>query len=110
LASLLGPAGHILRPKKWEEILIPRVRTFFETVRKHLLNSEDSTSDDLDSEAMKPMVNNFCLTKICRAMKKEDEIRSNPLCKAWLREVFPHSEGPSQGLDICELLQTALLF
>ena len=110
LASLLGPAGHILRPKKWEEILIPRVRTFFETVRKHLLNSDDSASNDLDSEAMKAMVNNFYLTKICRAMKKEDEIRSNPLCKAWLREVFPHSEGPSQGLDICELLQTALLF
>ena len=110
LASLLGPASRILRPKKWEEILIPQVRTFFETVRKHLRNSNDSTSDDLDSEAMKAVVNNFYLTKICRAMKKEDEITSNPLCKAWLREVFPHSKGPSQGLDICELLQTSLLF
>lgn len=108
LASLLGPASRILRPKKWEEILIPQVRTFFETVHKHLLNSDDSTSDDLDSKAMKAIVNNFYLTKICRAMK--DKITSNPLCKAWLREVYPHSKGPSQGLDICELLQTSLLF
>lgn len=104
LASLLGPASHILRnPKKWEEIFILQVRTFFETVRKHLLNSDDSTSDDFNSEVM-----NFYLTKICRAMKEED--KRNPVCKAWLREVFPRSRGPSENLDICELLQTALLF
>ena len=109
LASLLGPASHILRNlKKWEEILIPQVRTFFETVRKHLLNSDDSTSDDFNSEVMKAIVNNFYLTKICRAMKEED--KTNPVCKAWLREVFPRSKGPSENLDICELLQTALLF
>lgn len=104
LASLLGPASHILRNlKKWEEIFILQVRTFFETVRKHLLNSDDSTSDDFNSEVM-----NFYLTKICRAMKEED--KRNPVCKAWLREVFPRSRGPSENLDICELLQTALLF
>lgn len=104
LASLLGPASHILRNlKKWEEILILQVRTFFETVRKHLLNSDDSTSDDFNSEVM-----NFYLTKICRAMKEEG--KRNPVCKAWLHEVFPRSKGPSEHLDICELLQTALLF
>ena len=108
LASLLVPASHILRPTNWKAILKPNVKTFFEEVRKHLANCDDFTSDDADSEAMKGIVNNFYLTKICRAMEKE--IKANPLCPVWLKDVFPRSKGPSQSLDICELLQAALLF
>ena len=113
LASLLGPASHILRhPKKWNEILKLDVRTFFKDARKRLLNSDDSTSDDLDSEAlMKAIVINFYLTNICCTMKEGKERMANPLCKAWLEEVFPRSKGPTESfLDTCELLQTALLF
>lgn len=110
LASLLVPASHILLPTNWTAILIQKIKTFFEEVRKHLANSDDD--DDVDSDAMKAIVNNFYLTKICRAMKKEKEkeIKANPLCTAWLRDVFPRSKGPSEAPDICELLQTALLF
>ena len=114
LASLLVPASHILLPTNWKAILIPNIKTFFEEVHKHLANSDDD--DDVDSDAMKAIVNDFYLTKICRAMKqekekeKEKEIKANPLCTAWLRSVFPRSKGPSENLDICELLQTALLF
>lgn len=95
-------------PTNWKAILKPNVKTFFEEVRKHLVNCDDFTSDDADSEAMKGIVNNFYLTKICRAMEKE--IKANPLCPVWLKDVFPRSKGPSQSLDICELLQVALLF
>lgn len=112
LASLLVPASHILLPTNWKAILIPNIKTFFKEVHKHLANSDDD--DDVDSDAMKAIVNDFYLTKICRAMKKEKgkekEIKANPLCTAWLRDVFPRSKGPSEDPDICELLQTALLF
>ena len=108
LASLLVPASHILRPTNWKAILKPEIKTFFKEVRKHLANSDDFTSDDADSEAMKGIVNNFYLTKICCAMKKE--ISANPLCPVWLRDVFPRSKGPSEDPDICVLLQAALLF
>lgn len=108
LASLLVPASHILLPTNWKAILIRNIKTFFEEVHKHLANSDDD--DDVDSDDMKAIVNDFYLTKICRAMKKEKEIKVNPQCTAWLRDVFPRSKGPSEDRDICELLQTTLLF
>lgn len=122
LASLLIPACRMVLPSKWNEIFRP-AESFFEEVNKNLFHIGDSTSevarsdqdagkherDLMDCVAVDPM-NHFYMTKICNAMQMGKTQMKNPLCKAWLKEVFPRLTKDSQTQNICSLLVTPLLF
>ena len=122
MASLLIPACRMVLPSNWDDIFIP-ARDFFKQVKNNLLHPGDSTSEvagsDQDAGKHKgdlmdcktvDLMNHFYITRICNAMEIGKTEMGNPLCKAWLKEVFPRSTKYSQKLSVSSLLVTPLLF